>query len=77
MMNTFLTEQEVRELTGSARKAEQSDMLRRQGINHFVRKDGRPMVTWYQVNHPHVHVHTEARGDEPDFSVLTGSYPYA
>lgn len=75
MMNTFLTEQEVRELTGSARKAEQSDMLRRQGINHFVRKDGRPMVTWYQVNHPYIT--TEVRGDQPDFDALIGSDVYA
>lgn len=77
MMNVFLTEEEVRELTGSARKMEQSELLRRQGVRHFVRKDGRPMVTWYQVNNPVTETLVSDNNNAPDFGALIGSDVYA
>lgn len=74
-MNQFLTEDELRELTGSARKKEQAEILARNGVSHSIRKDGRPMVTWHQVNHPHQMA--VVSGDVPDFGALLGSDAYA
>ena len=74
-MNQFLTDDELKELTGSARKKEQAQILTRNGVSHSIRKDGKPMVTWHQVNHPHQNV--THSGDVPDFGALLGSDAYA
>lgn len=76
MMNQFLTDQELRELTGTTRKVEQIQILRQNGISHTVRKDGKPMVTWHQVNFPNL-VTVEYHGNKPDFGALLGSDAYA
>lgn len=40
----FLTAEQLIELTGYKRSSLQVNWLRRQGIRHHVRKDGRPVV---------------------------------
>ena len=40
----FLTREELRELTGRARKAAQIDQLRRMGIPYYLNAAGRPVV---------------------------------
>lgn len=44
-MTLFLTDEEVRELTGRARKGDQVAWLRTAGIAFFVNAAGRPIVT--------------------------------
>jgi len=43
-MSTFLTRAELRELTGRARKLSQIEVLRANGIAHFVNAAGWPVV---------------------------------
>lgn len=40
----FLTEDQLYELTGYTRKSAQVSWLRKNGIQHYVRADGRPSV---------------------------------
>lgn len=40
----FLTDDELRRLTGRARKAQQADELRRMGIAHWINARGQPVV---------------------------------
>ena len=44
MADTFLTRDEVIQLTGSHRKQGQIDLLARQGVRFFVNKAGWPVV---------------------------------
>jgi hypothetical protein len=44
-MSRFLTDPEVRILTGRAHKGAQIDQLRRMGIPFFINAAGRPVVT--------------------------------
>lgn len=44
MTDTFLTRDEVIQLTGSHRKQGQIDLLARQGVRFFVNKAGWPVV---------------------------------
>lgn len=40
----FLTAEELRELTGYKRASLQLGWLRKAGVRHYVRRDGRPVV---------------------------------
>lgn len=62
----FLTVDQVRELTGLAQWAAQIRWLRRNGIQHYVRADGRPVVPVSSVSR----TETQAARVEPDFAAL-------
>ena len=59
----LLSSEDLFNLTGRKQKEKQIAMLQRMGIDHFTRWDGKPVVTWHQVN--------SAKGDrefEPKFA---------
>ena len=68
-MNTFLTEEELRHVTGRRRCRAQIRALARMGIAHIVRPDGRPIVTRQSLE-VSVNGARSDRSGEPDFSSL-------
>lgn len=52
MNNQFLTAEELEELTGVARAADQKRVLDKNRIYYIERSDGKPKVCWYHVHHP-------------------------
>ncbi|MCL1072942.1 DUF4224 domain-containing protein [Shewanella dokdonensis] len=64
---TFLTEQEVEYITGAKIASLQISILAKNGINHIVDRNGKPRLTWYQLNNP---VRYVAANDGPDFSKI-------
>jgi hypothetical protein len=54
--HTFLTPDEIRELTGYRQHAAQIRWLQREGIRHWVNANGRPVVPLSSIN---------PRGGEP------------
>lgn len=77
MQNQLLTRDEVAELTGVKTKTGQRQVLARNHINHIVRKDGWPMVTWHHVNNPQTIEVTVDTANQPNFAALIGSDVYA
>lgn len=47
---TIVTQPELRELTGSARRANQQRVLDQKGVGYLVRADGSLCTTWEAVN---------------------------
>jgi hypothetical protein len=68
-MDTFLTEEELRHITGRRRYSAQIRALTHMGIGHVVRPDGRPIVTRRSLE---ISLSGSAydRTAEPDFSSL-------
>lgn len=50
---TFLTDDEIRQLTGYQQANKQTKALDAAGIYYVLRGDGRPQLTWHHVNHPY------------------------
>ena len=67
----LLTNEDVEALSGCKRSKSQREWLTAQGINHFVRKDGQPSVTWHFVNNPFGAKTKPAANDQPDFGAIT------
>ena len=68
-MDTFLTEEELRHITGRRRYSAQVRALTRMGIGHVVRPDGRPIVTRRSLDMS-LSGSAYDRTAEPDFSSL-------
>jgi hypothetical protein len=68
-MDTFLTEEELRHVTGRRRYRAQIRALARMGIAHIVRPDGRPIVTRQSLEVSVSGAGSDRTG-EPDFSSL-------
>ena len=65
---TFLTQQDLEEITGAKQASKQIAILERYKIPHIVDIHGRPKVTWYQYNNPVNAV--KVANDGPDFSQI-------
>lgn len=61
----FLSPEQLLELTGYVQPAAQIRWLRRNGVRHFVRADGRPVVQPSALEPPR-----ETRRSEPKFEAL-------
>jgi hypothetical protein len=72
-MSSFLTEQEVVELTGKQRHRAQVRALARMGIQCRVRPDGRPIVSRLAFERAMGGSMNTARQVEPDFEALHGT----
>lgn len=70
---SLLTKEDLEQLSGLTQPAAQVKWLKSQGINHFVRNDGRPSVTWEFVNNPHGSMLTNRKPAQPNFGVLTNA----
>jgi len=68
-METFLTEDELRHITGKRRHCAQIRALAGMGIGYIVRPDGRPIVTRRALDVSVSGSRMETT-DEPDFSSL-------
>ena len=69
-MASMLTEEQMKELTKAKTFKGQIQVLRENNILHIVRKDGSPVTTWYNVNHP-IHLrNVEAEDEQPDFDAI-------
>ena len=66
-MDTFLTEEELRHITGRCRRRAQIRALARMGVGYLVRPDGRPIVTRQSLEMS-VSGSEIDRSAEPDFS---------
>lgn len=69
-METFLTEEELRHITGRRRYRAQIRALACMGIGYIVRPDGRPIVTRQSLEMS-VGGSRKDSTAEPDFSSLT------
>lgn len=69
-MQQILTEQDLEELSGHKRASGQIEWLGQMGINFFIRKDGKPSVTWHFVNNPYGMKAKATANDEPDFGAM-------
>jgi len=58
-MNEFLTEEELRDLTGTNQRAKQIQALEKNHIHYFERFDGKPVVSRQAITFA-------IRGDFPD-----------
>ena len=67
--NTFLTQENIEELTGYVQRSAQSRWLEQQGIVHYVNSKGEVKTTWFNVNHP-THLRHNTEEDTPDFTVF-------
>ncbi|WP_076543078.1 DUF4224 domain-containing protein [Shewanella sp. UCD-KL21] len=68
---SLLTTEELQKLSGLTQAAAQVKWLKRQGIKHYVRNDGRPSVTWKFVNTPHESgVHSQNKTLQPNFGAI-------
>lgn len=63
----FLTPAELVELTGYRRASAQVSWLRKQGVRHYVRRDGRPVVVKDAL------VTDAPARKRPDFSKVEGA----
>lgn len=63
---TLLGAEEIRDLTGYRLAAYQIKWLQRQGITHWVRADGKPVVPRSAIEAPQVRV----TAPEPDWSAI-------
>ncbi|MGI2111857.1 DUF4224 domain-containing protein [Shewanella frigidimarina] len=70
---SLLTKDELEQLSGLTQPAAQVKWLKTQGINHFVRNDGRPSVTWEFVNNPHGSTLTNIKPAQPNFGALNNA----
>jgi hypothetical protein len=71
---SLLTKDELEQLSGLTQPAAQVKWLKTQGINHFVRNDGRPSVTWEFVNNPHGSMLTNrGKTAQPNFGALANA----
>lgn len=71
-MSQLLTDAELEVLSGLKRPTAQVKWLRDQGINCFIRADGKPSVTWDFVNNPRgMLVHHKS--SEPNFGALSNA----
>lgn len=68
-MSQLLSDNDLIELSGCKSKTAQIQWLNQQGINFYIRKDGRPSITWYMVNNPFAHKNISA-SSEPDFGAM-------
>lgn len=69
----LLTDDDLAELTGYERAAEQTRVLRSMGLHPFPGRNGRPRVTWEAVNRIMAGTPVAARrGKEPDWSAMDG-----
>ncbi|MDO6610539.1 DUF4224 domain-containing protein [Shewanella sp. 1_MG-2023] len=66
----LLTEKDLEQLSGFTQPAAQIKWLLLQGIKHFVRKDGRPSLTWDFVNNPNGATNKTAK---PNFGALNAN----
>lgn len=64
----YLTPDEVRELSGYRMKSKQVAWLQRNGIHHYIRADGRPMVPLAATDPPKPG--NEPKKFEPDFDAV-------
>lgn len=48
-MSLMLTDADLEELTGASQPAAQIRVLREHGLHPFIRRDGRPRITWAAV----------------------------
>jgi hypothetical protein len=69
LRETFLTDEELRYITGRSRYRAQVRALGRMGIGYIVRPDGRPIVT-REALEVSVGGYKRDRAVEPDFSSL-------
>lgn len=66
---TFLTVQDLIEITGAKHASKQIAILERYKIPHIVDANGKPKLTWYQYNNAQMYA-TQASNDGPDFGAL-------
>lgn len=69
----LLSDNQLRELTGYVRAADQSRVLREMGLRPFPGRNGHPRVTWEAVNRIMAGTPVSAKhGPEPDWSAMDG-----
>ena len=67
MSDRFLTQDELRELTGTDSATKQMRILSEHGINYVRGVNNHIAVTWHSVNNP---LTSQATDNEPDFNAL-------
>ena len=67
-MSQLLTDDDLVELTACKQKNEQIKWLQLQGINFYVRKDGRASCTWHMINNPFIQ--KVVANQEPNFEAM-------
>lgn len=72
MSALYMSHDELQELTGLIQPAAQIRWLKANGVEHFVRVDGKPRVPKDEKGHPiRIAAQTVVSGDvEPNFGVL-------
>lgn len=68
-MSGFLSDRDVRRLTGLLEKGAQVAWLQDNGVHHWVSACGKPVVPWSAVEHPDARS-SPAKGWAPDFTHL-------
>lgn len=74
MSEGLLSEEEMFDITGAKHSDKQIKVLQDNNIPHIVRHDGKPVTTWYNVNHPAHLRGISPQSDEPDFGALTATH---
>ncbi|MCL1124116.1 DUF4224 domain-containing protein [Shewanella surugensis] len=69
-MSELLTAKDLEALSGYKLAGQQKKWLDDAGINHYERRDGKPVVTWYFVNNPYKKTALDKKLHEPNFAAL-------
>ncbi|ARD23599.1 DUF4224 domain-containing protein [Shewanella japonica] len=70
----LLTEKDLEQLSGLTQPAAQIKWLILQGIKHFIRRDGRPSLTWDFVNNSNgATLQLENKTAKPNFGALNAN----
>lgn len=71
-MAMFLNHEQMCELTGFERYSVQVRALRTMGIDHFVRRDGRPLVMYEKLLNSQHHTRSSKK-NEPDWNQVNAT----